>query len=126
MRCTTPPPAPLRRRLVGFPPLGFCAPHVGDVDGVPSIFWVLFGLVHKIGEQQITRAGQITQYKCKVYKLQKQESDFWYRAAHLANLFGRYLSGDVCETPNIKGKFSDNYSLYFDQKYKKAISEFYK
>ena len=70
-----------------------------------------------VGEQQITRAGQITQYKCKVYKLQKQESDFWYRAAHLANLFGRYLSGDVCETPNIKGKLSDVYSLYFDQKY---------
>ena len=30
MRCTT-PPVPLRRRLVGFPPLGFGALHDGDV-----------------------------------------------------------------------------------------------
>ena len=47
MRCT-PPPAPLRRRLVGFPPLGFFAPHAWDVVCVRSIFWALlrglFGL----------------------------------------------------------------------------------
>ena len=52
MRCTT-PPAPLRRRLVGFPPpLGFCAPHVGDVVGVRSIFRALlrglFGLAQSL------------------------------------------------------------------------------
>ena len=38
-----PPPAPLRRRLVGFPPLGFCAPH-WDVVGVLGTSLQLSGL----------------------------------------------------------------------------------
>ena len=38
-----PPPCPVETPVSRFPPppLGFCAPHVGDVVGVRSIFWVL-------------------------------------------------------------------------------------
>ena len=44
MGCTS-PPVPLRRRLVGSPPLGFGAPHDGDVRAVRASFAGVFRCV---------------------------------------------------------------------------------
>ena len=45
MGCTSPPPVPLRRRLVGSPLLGFGAPHDGDVRAVRANFAGVFRCV---------------------------------------------------------------------------------
>ena len=60
----------------------------GNVD----IDWQSHVTLAKVG----TRRAQVTRnFICKQMRLQKRESDFWYRACHLANLFNDYFKYDI-------------------------------
>ena len=62
-----PPPCPVETPVSRFPPLGFCAPHVGDVVGVRSIFRVLFGLVHLRSGSLNLRISRIPNFKIRSF-----------------------------------------------------------
>ena len=68
-------------------------------------------------EKGKTRMKEIGVFKTRKYFEEKQASDFWMRAVHLANLFGNYFGTNVNELQSPKTMISNIYFMYFEKSF---------
>ena len=79
-------------------------------SGKVDIDWQSHVTLAEVG----TRRAQVTRnFICKQMRLQKSESDFWYRACHLANLFNDYFKYDILLDREHKSKLLELYNRFF-------------
>ena len=70
-----------------------------------------------ITEPGTTRYQRTRNFICRQPKLRKCESDYWYRACHLANTFNEFFQYDILFHENHKAKLLDLYFVYFRLRY---------
>ena len=70
-----------------------------------------------ITEPGTTRYQTTRNFICRQSKLRKCESDYWYRACHLANTFNEFLQYDILFHENHTTKLLDLYFVYFRPRY---------
>ena len=70
-----------------------------------------------ITEPGVTRGQTTRNIICQQPKLRKCESDYSYRACHLANTFNEFFKYDILFHENHKAKLLDLYFVYFKLRY---------
>ena len=73
-----------------------------------------------LAEVGIRRAQVTRNFICKQMGLQKSDSDFWYRACHLANLFNDYFKYDILLDREHKSKLLELYNRFFISRYNES------
>ena len=87
------------------------------LSGKVDIDWQSHVTLTEVG----TRRAQVTRnFICKQMRLQKSESDFWYRACHLANLFNDYFKYDILLDREHKSKLLELYNRFFISRYNES------
>ena len=64
-----------------------------------------------------TRNSQTRNFATRPMRLKEGESDFWFRACQLANLFNDYFKEDFLYNPNHKNNLLQVYNVFFRQIY---------
>ena len=87
------------------------------LSGKVDIDWQSHVTLAEVG----TRRAQVTRnFICKQMRLQKSESDFWYRACHLANLCNDYFTFDILLDREHKSKLLELYNRFFISRYNES------
>ena len=59
-------------------------------------------------------------FVCKQMRLKKCESDFWFRACRLANLYNEYFKCDILFDPECKNRLLGMYTKFFKTRYNES------
>ena len=66
------------------------------------------------------RAQMTRNFVCKQMRLKKCESDFWFRASRLANLYYEYFKYDILFDPECKNRLLGMYTKFFKTRYNES------
>ena len=66
------------------------------------------------------RAQMTRNFVCKQMRLKKCESDCWFRACRLANLYNEYFKCDILFDPECKNRLLGMYTKFFKTRYNES------
>ena len=66
------------------------------------------------------RAQMARNFICQQMHLKKCESDFWFRACRLADLYNEYFKCDILFDPECKNRLLGKYTKFFETRYNES------